>query len=100
MENLNAYQIALEQFDRAAARLKLEHGLAEILRHPKRQLAVSVPIRMDDGSVRVFEGFRVQHNLARGPAKRFSLFDDTLRRHFLMFLVESDCFGALEAEQQ
>ncbi len=69
MENLNAYQIALEQFDRAADRLNLERDLAEILRHPKRQLTVSVPIRMDDGSVRVFEGFRVQHNLARGPAK-------------------------------
>jgi glutamate dehydrogenase/leucine dehydrogenase len=69
MENLNAYQIALQQFDRAAARLKLDAGLAEILRHPKRQLTVSVPIRMDDGSVKVFEGFRVQHNLARGPAK-------------------------------
>jgi glutamate dehydrogenase (NAD(P)+) len=49
VENLNAYQIALEQFDRAADRLKLDAGLAEILRHPKRQLSVSIPIRMDDG---------------------------------------------------
>jgi glutamate dehydrogenase (NAD(P)+) len=69
VENLNAYQIALEQFDRAAAKLKLDRDLAEILKHPKRQLTVSVPIRMDDGSVRVFEGYRVQHNVARGPAK-------------------------------
>ena len=69
MENLNAYQIALEQFDRAADRLKLDAGLAEILRHPKRQLSVSIPIRMDDGNVKVFDGFRVQHNVARGPAK-------------------------------
>ena len=68
MENLNAYQIALEQFNRAAAKLKLEADLAEILKHPKRQLTVSIPIRMDDGSVRVFEGYRVQHNVARGPA--------------------------------
>ncbi len=69
MENLNAYQIALEQFDRAAAKLKLDPNIAEILRHPKRQLTVSIPIRMDDGTVKVFDGFRVQHNLARGPAK-------------------------------
>jgi len=68
-ENLNPYQIAIEQFNRAAAKLKLEPDLAEILRNPKRQLIVSIPIRMDDGTVRVFEGFRVQHNLARGPAK-------------------------------
>ena len=69
METLNAFQIALQQFNQAAARLKLDTDLAEILRHPKRQLTVSVPIRLDDGSVKVFEGFRVQHNLARGPAK-------------------------------
>jgi glutamate dehydrogenase/leucine dehydrogenase len=69
MENLNAYQIALEQFNRAAAKLNLDADLAQILQHPKRQLTVSIPIRMDDGRVRVFEGYRVQHNLARGPAK-------------------------------
>jgi glutamate dehydrogenase/leucine dehydrogenase len=69
MENLNPYQVALEQFNRAAERLKLDANLAEILKHPKRQLTVSIPIRMDDGSVKVFEGYRVQHNLARGPAK-------------------------------
>jgi glutamate dehydrogenase/leucine dehydrogenase len=68
-ENLNPYQIAIQQFNRAAERLKLNADLAEILRNPKRQLIVSIPVRMDDGSVRVFEGFRVQHNLARGPAK-------------------------------
>jgi glutamate dehydrogenase (NAD(P)+) len=69
MENLNAYQIALEQFNRAAGKLNLEPDLAEILKHPKRQLIVSIPIRMDDGSLHVFEGYRVQHNVARGPAK-------------------------------
>jgi glutamate dehydrogenase (NAD(P)+) len=68
-ENLNPYQIAIQQFNRAAEKLKLNADLAEILRNPKRQLIVSIPIRMDDGTVRVFEGFRVQHNLARGPAK-------------------------------
>jgi glutamate dehydrogenase (NAD(P)+) len=69
VENLNAYEIALQQFNVAASKLKLDAGLAEILRHPKRQLAVSIPIRMDDGTVKVFDGFRVQHNIARGPAK-------------------------------
>jgi glutamate dehydrogenase/leucine dehydrogenase len=69
MENLNAYQIALEQFNRAAAKLSLDADLAQILKHPKRQLTVSIPIRMDDGRVHVFEGYRVQHNVARGPAK-------------------------------
>src|SRR5262249_37483667 len=68
-ENLNAYQIALEQFNRAAEKLNLDANLAEILKHPKRQLTVSIPIRMDDGRVHVFEGYRVQHNVARGPAK-------------------------------
>ena len=69
MENLNPFQIAIQQFDRAAAKLSLDPDLAQILRHPKRQLTVSVPIRMDDGKVKVFEGYRVQHNMARGPAK-------------------------------
>jgi glutamate dehydrogenase (NAD(P)+) len=69
MEELNAYRIALEQFNRAAEKLNLDANLAEILKHPKRQLTVSIPIRMDDGKVRVFEGYRVQHNVARGPAK-------------------------------
>jgi len=69
MEELNAYRIALEQFNRAAEKLNLDANLAEILKHPKRQLTVSIPIRMDDGRVRVFEGYRVQHNVARGPAK-------------------------------
>jgi glutamate dehydrogenase (NAD(P)+) len=69
VEDLNAYQIAVQQFNRAAEKLSLDANLAEILKHPKRQLTVSIPIRMDDGTVRVFEGYRVQHNVARGPAK-------------------------------
>jgi glutamate dehydrogenase/leucine dehydrogenase len=65
----NAFETAVEQFDRAADLLELDPGLREILRRPKRQLIVSVPTKMDDGSIRVFEGYRVQHNIARGPAK-------------------------------
>ena len=69
VEDLNPYRIAMEQFHTAARYLKLKPWLKEILIHPKRQLIVSIPTRMDDGSFRVFEGFRVQHNIARGPAK-------------------------------
>ena len=68
-ENLNPFEIAQRQFDVAAEKLGLEDGMRQVLRTPKRQLTVSVPTLMDDGSVRVFEGYRVQHNIARGPAK-------------------------------
>ncbi len=68
-EELNPYIISQMQFDIAADYLKLDKGLRQVLRTPKRQLIVSIPTKMDDASVRVFEGFRVQHNIARGPAK-------------------------------
>ncbi len=67
-ENLNPFEIALRQFDAAADKLGLENGMRQVLRTPKRQLTVSIPALMDDGELRVFEGYRVQHNLARGPA--------------------------------
>ncbi len=66
---VNPYHMALQQLDRAAEHLKLEDGLRRILGSMKRELEVQFPVRMDDGSVRVFTGYRVQHNLARGPAK-------------------------------
>ena len=69
LEDLNPFHIAESQFQNAANYLKLEPWLREILVKPKRQLIVSIPTRMDDGSYRVFEGYRVQHNIARGPAK-------------------------------
>jgi glutamate dehydrogenase/leucine dehydrogenase len=68
-ENLNPFDIANRQFEQAADLLHLEPDLREILKAPKRQLIVSVPVRMDDGHTEVFEGYRVQHNIARGPAK-------------------------------
>jgi glutamate dehydrogenase (NAD(P)+) len=68
-ENLNPFQFALRQFDRAADHLKLDAGTRDVLRNPKRQLTVSIPVRMDDGRIRVFEGHRVQHSIARGPSK-------------------------------
>jgi glutamate dehydrogenase/leucine dehydrogenase len=68
-ENLNPFAIVQQQFDIAATYLKLPKDIAEVFKRPKRQLIVSIPIEMDDGSVKVFEGYRVQHNIARGPAK-------------------------------
>ncbi len=68
-EDLNPYRIAQIQFDIAAEYLKLDQGLRQILRTPKRVLEVSIPTKMDNGQVKVFTGYRVQHNVARGPAK-------------------------------
>jgi glutamate dehydrogenase (NAD(P)+) len=68
-EDLNPYRISQIQFDIAAEYLKLDQGLRQILRSPKRVLEVSVPTKMDNGQIKVFTGFRVQHNVARGPAK-------------------------------
>jgi glutamate dehydrogenase (NAD(P)+) len=65
----NAWRNAQRQFDEAAALIGLDPSLRGVLREVKRQLIVSFPVKMDDGSVRMFEGYRVQHNMARGPAK-------------------------------
>ncbi len=62
-------EAASRQVDLAARKLGLNPGLLKILKEPKRALTVSIPVRMDDGSIEVFRGFRVQHNLSRGPAK-------------------------------
>ncbi len=66
---VNPWDVAQSQFDLAAERLDLSPGLRKVLRVPKRALIVEFPVEMDDGSVEVFTGYRVQHNLARGPAK-------------------------------
>ena len=66
---INPWSVAQRQFDLAAERLNLDPGLRQVLREPRRELTVHFPVKMDDGSVRVFTGFRVQHNLGRGPAK-------------------------------
>lgn len=65
----NAFQMAQQQFDKVAELLALDAGTRELLRQPMREYHFSLPIRMDDGSVKVFRGFRVQHNDARGPGK-------------------------------
>ncbi len=68
-EKLNPFAMAQAQLDEAAAFLGLDPATHELLRWPKREIHVTFPVRMDDGSVRVFHGFRVQYNDARGPAK-------------------------------
>jgi glutamate dehydrogenase (NAD(P)+) len=65
----NPWRQAMEQLDRAGKAMKLEPFALERLRHCKRILTVSVPVKMDDGRVEVFEGYRIQHNMDRGPAK-------------------------------
>jgi glutamate dehydrogenase (NAD(P)+) len=67
--HINAWEVAQQQFDLAADRLDLDPGMRLVLREPRRELTVHFPVHMDDGSVQVFTGFRVQHNLGRGPAK-------------------------------
>ncbi len=68
-EELNPFEIAKQQFNRAADYLDLDLSMRHVLETPKRQLIVSIPVKMDGGDVQVFEGYRVQHNIARGPAK-------------------------------
>ena len=65
----NIWAVAQAQFDGAAEQLALDPGLRRVLRVPKRELTVNFPVTMDDGHVEVFTGYRVQHNLSRGPAK-------------------------------
>jgi glutamate dehydrogenase (NAD(P)+) len=65
----NAFEMAQTQFDQVATRLNLDPYVAEMLRWPSREFKFQVPVRMDDGTIRVFFGYRVQHNDARGPAK-------------------------------
>ena len=68
-EDLNPFRIAMRQFDTAAEKCGIDPGLQEVLRRPRRALSLSLPVKMDDGTIRVFEGYRVQHSSARGPCK-------------------------------
>jgi len=68
-EQTNPFAIAQHQFDLAAERLDLDDGLRRILRVTQRELSVNFPVKHDDGSIHVYSGYRVQHNITRGPAK-------------------------------
>jgi len=69
MDNSNPFEIAMQNFDTAADKLGLEENMRNRIKHPARAMIVSVPVRMDDGNIRRFEGYRVQHSTMRGPAK-------------------------------
>ena len=68
-ELINAFQMAQRQFDDVAKKLNLDPQVADILRWPSREFKFTLPVRMDDGSIRTFTGYRVQHSDARGPSK-------------------------------
>ncbi|PWT90158.1 MAG: amino acid dehydrogenase [Acidobacteria bacterium] len=71
----NLYEMTMARFDRAAQLLDLDKGLYKMVRYPAREITVYLPVQMDDGHFEVFTGYRVQHSIARGPAKggiRFS----------------------------
>ncbi len=68
-KGFNAFEMAQTQFDSVADTLGLDTSVRELLRNPLREYQFSIPIRMDDGTIKVFRGFRVQHNDARGPCK-------------------------------
>ena len=69
IKGVNAFEMAQAQFDKVAAILDLDPATRELLRWPLREYSFAIPVRMDDGQVKVFRGFRVQHNDARGPSK-------------------------------
>ena len=70
LENeLNPWLAAEARFDEAAEKLKLDDGMRKILQSPAREITVHIPVALDDGRLEVFTGYRVQHSIARGPAK-------------------------------
>ena len=69
MEAYNPYETAKQQVDRVGKMLGLSQDVIELLKAPRRELGVNFPVKMDDGSMRIFKGYRVQHNFARGPLK-------------------------------
>ncbi len=65
----NPWLAAAARFDEAATRLKLDDGMCKVLRTPTKEITVNIPVGLDDGRIEVFTGYRVQHSIARGPAK-------------------------------
>ena len=65
----NPWLAAAARFDEAAMRLRLDDGMCKVLRAPAREITVNIPVQLDDGRLEVFTGYRVQHSIARGPAK-------------------------------
>jgi len=68
-EHINPYEVALRQYDRAVAYLDLPQGIRAFLRYPKREFSVNFPVRMDNGDINIFSGYRVHHSTVLGPSK-------------------------------
>jgi glutamate dehydrogenase (NAD(P)+) len=68
-KKINPLDVAMKQVEIAAARLQLDPGICEKIKLTQRELTVHFPVKMDDGSIKVFTGYRVQHNMTRGPGK-------------------------------
>jgi glutamate dehydrogenase (NAD(P)+) len=68
-QEFNPWEAQAARFDLAAQKLKLDPGIWKVLRYPNREIIVHIPVQMDNGTIEVFTGFRVQHSIARGPAK-------------------------------
>ena len=68
-QEINPWEAQSARFDAATKKLNLDEGLVKVLRYPNRELIVHIPVSMDNGKLEVFTGFRVQHSIARGPAK-------------------------------
>ena len=79
--SFNPFKMAQDQFDRVADMLSLDAPMRDFLRYPIREYAFSIPVKMDDGDFKIFRGYRVQHNDARGPGKGASAF--TRRRRLI-----------------
>src|SRR6185312_5436713 len=68
-QETNPWEAQAARFDLAARKLNLDEGIWKVLRYPSREIIVHIPVGMDDGSIEVFTGYRVQHSMARGPGK-------------------------------
>ena len=78
-QEINPWEAQSARFDFAARKLNLDEGLWKLLRTPAREIIVHFPVTMDNGSIEIFTGFRVQHSIARGPAKAASATHPTSR---------------------
>ena len=78
LEEVNLWEAQVARSDLAAKKLKLDEGLWKILREPSLEIIVHIPVQMDDGTLEIFTGFRVQHSIDRGPAKGGIRYSPTL----------------------
>src|SRR5512146_1566630 len=68
-KKINSLEVAMKQVEKATAHLHLDPGVAKKIQSTRRELTVNFPVKMDDGTIKIFTGYRIQHNTTRGPAK-------------------------------